>query len=222
MINNPFISIVPVKGENLVDREKEIAELSMLIYNALNKEIGPIIIKGYPGVGKTSIILHLISTLDKNVNVIYRYLDSDTLEYLSSLKLEDNRKYLIIIDDINNEDGFTKEKIASFHSLIKNLVKKCAVILIDNRKKDISTEVSFENLKVMEIKGLSYEDLKKVIINRLNTIRNRPSNDISPFSEKEIEEVYKKSGGNPRFALLILATLFDEKISHEEKIRNGS
>lgn len=209
-MKNPFLTIVPVEGEKLLDREQEIAELHLAVNRELKGDVGGIVVKGDPGVGKTSLVRYVLSTINSpNVNIVYRILDNDTVHFLATLKLD--RTYLIAIDDVNNEEGFADNKRIEFHNFLEENSSKVHFILIDNRKRDISKEIKIENLKIIELGGLSYEDIKNLVIDRLNTIRNKPSNDISPFTEKELKQVYEKTKGNPRFVLLILATLFDEK-----------
>ena len=86
-------------------------------------------------------------------------------------------------------------------------------MLIENRTEGIEKELEKQNKKFKryELNGLSKEDIRQIIINRLNTVRNTESESLEPFTQVEYEKIYKKSRGNPRIALLICSALYDQK-----------
>jgi predicted ATPase len=210
-MQNPFLYIVPSENEQIVNRERETAELHLAINKFLKLGGGVIVVKGAPGMGKTSLVKFVLNSLknEPGIKTAYFELDTLSLERLNELNIDPKYKYVIAIDDINNEEGFTPMQKARLRDLILKLASKVCLIVIENREKGIDKDLPQDRKEIVEIGGMPLQDIKQIIINRLNKIRNQPSNSIEPFKEKDIESAYRKSSGNIRMILLILAALFD-------------
>jgi predicted ATPase len=77
---------------------------------------------------------------------------------------------------------------------------------------DINKE--FKNLSdIHTIKPLIFPEIKELVSSRLNETRTKKSDSLAPFNEEDIREIWKKSRGNPRMVLLILANLYDIKMA---------
>lgn len=217
-MQNPFLYIVPSEHEQIVDRDVELAELHLAINKFING--GVIVVKGPPGIGKTSLVKYALNSLKKenNIRTAYFELNAATLERLNELAFDNRYKYIIAIDDINNEDGFTELQKNRLRNLISVVSEHACLILVENREEGIEkcvTCIQENKIQIIELKGLSFADIKQIIINRLNLIRRVASDSIEPFQEKDIETAYKKAEGNPRMILLILAAIFD-RINEEQ------
>ncbi|HLE06801.1 MAG TPA: hypothetical protein VI790_05575, partial [Candidatus Nanoarchaeia archaeon] len=64
----------------------------------------------------------------------------------------------------------------------------------------------------IKIPLLPFDDAKKLVLMRLNSVRKEPISDLSPFTEKELRMIWKKSSGNPRLLLLLLMPLYDQRM----------
>ena len=62
-------------------------------------------------------------------------------------------------------------------------------------------------------KAHCFHEVKELVLSRLNEVRTTKTNDLSPFNERELTDIWKKSRGNPRMILLILANFYDIKMA---------
>jgi archaellum biogenesis ATPase FlaH len=67
------------------------------------------------------------------------------------------------------------------------------------------------NVLVFDIPPLSFEDTQKMVALRLNEIRKKKSDSITPFTENEILQVWRTANGNPKMILLLCASLYEAK-----------
>jgi predicted ATPase len=217
LANNPFIAITSSGKEKVVDRVKERVELQLYINDAL-KDGKLIIIKGNPGAGKSTILNTLLRDLQKtkNIEIIKEEFTPSIYNKLRSISFNPAHKFIIIMDDFNNIELFDKTSQIKLIELMDELAKKACVILVENR--DEGVENDFKRLgkrfDKYELGGLQRSDLKQLIMDRLNSVRTVPRDNLDPFTEEEYDKIFKKSGGNPRIALLICSALFDQKESN--------
>jgi predicted ATPase len=212
--NNPFISITYSESDIVVDRTNERIELLMLINEAMEHG-GIIVLKGSPGMGKSTLINAVEKELkkSKSVDMIREEFTPAAYSKIRSLSINPTRKMVIEFDDFNNIEMLDKLSQQRVLDLLYNLSQKIAILIVENRETGIEKELKLQNkqFKMYQLDGLSKEDLKQIIINRLNSIRPAKSNSIEPFTEVEYEKIYKKAKGNPRIALLICSALYDQK-----------
>ena len=68
----------------------------------------------------------------------------------------------------------------------------------------------------IKIPKLNFDEIKELIINRLNESREQPRNDLTPFTEDELRKIHMKAKGNPRLTLLLLKPLYEQKMMLKE------
>lgn len=214
LANNPFIVITSSGHEKVVDRVKEKVELQMQINEALkNGKI--VVLKGSPGVGKSTLVNLIVNNLKKsqNVSVIREDFTPSVYNKLRSLNLGVIKKTLVILDDFNNVELLDKNSQEKVIKLMSELAEKAALLLIENRTEGVEKDFRRMHIEAVkfDITGLQRTDLRQLLTDRLNMVRDVPRDNIDPFTDDEFEKIYRKSGGNPRIALLICATLFDQK-----------
>jgi replication-associated recombination protein RarA len=214
LANNPFIVITSSGHEKVVDRVKEKVELQMQINEALkNGKI--VVLKGSPGVGKSTLVNLIVNNLKKsqNVSVIREDFTPSVYNKLRSLNLGVIKKTLVILDDFNNVELLDKNSQEKVIKLMSELAEKAALLLIENRTEGVEKDFRRMHIEAVkfDITGLQRTDLRQLLTDRLNMVRDVPRDNIDPFTDDEFEKIYRKSGGNPRIALLICAALFDQK-----------
>ncbi len=212
--DNPFISITFNENDIVVDRINEKVDLQMGISRILLSG-GVIVLKGKPGVGKSTLVGVILKDLKKSskIEVIREDFTPAVYNMIRKMNLRGQKKKLMILDDFNNLELVDKGSQEKMTDLIYSISSELSIVLIENR--DSGVEKDFKRLgrrfDEMELGGLSKEDLKRVIINRLNSVRKKRSDSIEPFTEDEYQKIYKKSEGNPRIALLICSAMYDQK-----------
>ena len=212
--SNPFISITYSNDDVVVDRVNERIEVLILINEAIGYG-GIVVIKGAPGTGKSTLLGTIEKELKKssNVEIIKEEFTPAVYNKIRNININTSKRLVVVLDDFNNIemlDNFNQQRVID---LLYNLGQKAAIILVENRIEGVEKELEKQNKKFKryELDGLSREDIKQIIINRLNTVRSTKSESLEPFTQVEYEKIYKKSRGNPRIALLICSALYDQK-----------
>ena len=212
--NNPFISITYSDNDTIVDRVNERIELLILINEAMDHG-GIIVLQGAPGIGKSTLISAIEKELNKSkdIEVIKEEFTPSVYNNIRNLNITNTKKIVIELDDFNNIEMLDKMSQQRVIDLLYNLSQKIAILIVENREEGIEKELKSQSkqFKKYQLEGLSKEDLKQIIINRLNSVRPTKSDSLEPFTEVEYEKIYKKARGNPRIALLICSALYDQK-----------
>ena len=199
MPENPFLYIVPKEEEKLIEFEGINVEN---IVEEINKG-GIILIVGEHGSGKSQLIRELIKrTNGKLIGFTTNIID----------EIRNTKEKILYIEDFDLINGFSVEKQKRIISLISDKSEMGTTFVIECTP-SIAKRFKFKNEREFYMPKLTLDAAKKIIIERLNTVREEKSNDISPFTEKEIEEAWKKSNGNPRMLLMLLSTLYDIKVN---------
>ncbi|MEM0143990.1 MAG: P-loop NTPase fold protein [Candidatus Parvarchaeum sp.] len=212
--NNPFISITYSGKDIIVDRVKERIELLILVNEAMEHG-GIIVLKGAPGMGKSTLLNAVEKELkkSKNVDTVKEEFTPAVYNKIRNLSINPARKMVIELDDFNNVEMLDKLSQQRVIDLLYNLSQKVGILLVENRDEGVESEFKKQSkqFKKYQLEGLSKEDIKQIIVNRLNSVRTTKSDSLEPFTEAEYEKIYKKSRGNPRIALLICSALYDQK-----------
>ncbi|MGC8533124.1 MAG: P-loop NTPase fold protein [Candidatus Parvarchaeum sp.] len=212
--NNPFISITYSENDTIVDRVNERVELLMLVNEAMERG-GVVVLKGAPGMGKSTLLNAVEKELkrSKNVDIMKEEFTPAVYNKIRNLNINPTKKMLVELDDFNNIEMLDKLSQQRVIDLLYNLSQKIAILIVENREEGIEKELKAQSkqFKKYQLNGLSKEDIKQIIINRLNLVRATKSDSLEPFTEAEYEKIYKKARGNPRIALLICSALYDQK-----------
>ena len=212
--DNPFVSITFNEKDIVVDRVNEKVDLQLAI-NKILASGGIIVLKGRPGAGKSTLIGVVLRDLRKSrkIDVVEEDFTPTVYNMIRSLDVHTQKRKLVILGDFNNIELIDKSSQQKIVDMIYSMSRNVAMILIENRDAGVEKEFkklgrNFENL---ELGGLSKSDLRKIVVNRLNSIKKKSSDSLEPFTEDEYEKIYRKSGGNPRIALLICSAIYDQK-----------
>ncbi len=215
--NNPFISITYSENDILVDRVNERIEILILINEAMEHG-GIIVLQGAPGMGKSTLLTAIEKELEKskNIDVIREEFTPMVYNKIRNLDIKPPKKLVIELDDFNNIEMLEKLSQQRVIDLLYNLSQKIAVLIVENREDGVEKALKSQSkqFKKYNLAGLSKEDLKQIVINRLNSVRAIKSDSLEPFTEAEYEKIYKKARGNPRIALLICSALYDQKTNN--------
>ena len=215
--DNPFISITYSKNDTVVDRVNERIELLILINEALDHG-GITVIKGAPGMGKSTLVGVLENELKKpnKIEIIKEEFTPVVYNKIRNLDVGIGKKVLLILDDFNNIEMIDKLSQQRVIDLIYNLSQRAAIMLVENRDDGVERELEKQgkNFRKYELKGLSKETMKQIVINRLNGGKNTRSESVTPFTNSEFDKIYNKSRGNPRIALLICSAMYDQKTNN--------
>lgn len=215
--NNPFISITSSEKDIIVDRANEKIELLILINEALEHG-GIIVLKGGPGMGKSTLLNAIEKELKKSSKISLTREEFTPAVYnkIRSLNVNHAKKTLLILDDFNNIEMLDRISQQRVIDLLYNLSQNISILIVENREGGVEKELEKQGRQFdkYSLEGLSREDLKKVVINRLNSVRERASDSLDPFSGAEYDRIYKKSRGNPRISLLICSALYDQKTNN--------
>ncbi len=211
---NPFISITYSKDDTIVDRVNERIELLILLNEAMDHG-GVIILKGAPGMGKSTLIGAVQNELEKSsrINIIKEEFTPTVYNEIRGIENSPEKKTLIILDDFNNIEMLDRLSQQKVIDMVYKISQNIAVMLIENRDEGVEKELETQGklFKKLTLGGLSKEDIKQVILNRLNIARKTKSDSLSPFNPIELDKIYKKAKGNPRITLLICSALYDQK-----------
>ena len=193
--NNPFISITYSDNDTIVDRVNERIELLILINEAMDHG-GIIVLQGAPGIGKSTLISAIEKELNKSkdIEVIKEEFTPSVYNNIRNLNITNTKKIVIELDDFNNIEMLDKMSQQRVIDLLYNLSQKIAILIVENRENGVEKELKAQSkqFKKYNISGLSKEDIKQIIINRLNSVRSKKSDSIEPFTEEEYEKIYKQ------------------------------
>jgi ABC-type lipoprotein export system ATPase subunit len=172
-----------------------------------------IILEGDYGSGKSLYFNRLYKRLKTKKDLIEF---SDGIITVLESKVPVKNKTLFI----NNFDllhGLTEPQVIKLSALIVKLLDEEMIILIACRKDTVNLLLKANPLlhsKVNRVKlpGLSFDEARELVINRLNESRKKKSNDLTPFNKNELELFWHKSNGNPRMLLMLLSPLYEQRM----------
>jgi hypothetical protein len=211
---NPFLFIVPRKKEEVINQEFA-KDLKRTAKECLRrKEL--IILEGAYGSGRT-LYSRLVEKDLKRRKVRVHFLRFSQLIHDEIRTLPTGKRIFVIIDDFDLSDAM---KDSSLREILRSIIERTKLgtsFMIactpDTRERLLSLEPELSiYARVLKIPPLSFERTKDLVISRLNEVRRRPSKSLEPFTEKEIEDVWRRADGNARLILLICSSLYDIKM----------
>jgi len=215
-MDNPFLFIVPRKDEKIINMKKFRENLRKELDKCIK---GGVIISlvGDYGSGKTLLLREVKRyAKQRNCEVIEFNVAHDILDKVFSLR-EEKKDVIVFIDQFDLLAGADEEHFKNILEALKGKTIEgmtFVITLTPSTLKYISKlDKGFYNmLRKFEIPPLSYEDARRLIIARLNEVREKKSDSLAPFTEEEVRELYEKSKGNPRLLLLLCSSLYDRKM----------
>lgn len=215
-MENPFLYIVPREKEKLINMEDFLDRLKKTVLSIL-KQGRIVVLQGGYGSGKTLLLQELEKQLPKKISVRHINIGQDIVNDVYSLK-EKKKDMVVFIDNADLFVGMGKDYLKKFIETIKSKsIEGITFVLTmnsDTFKTFSKMDRQFGNMvRKLEVPPLSYQDTKKLLISRLNEIREKDKESIEPFDEKELRSIYDKSNGNPRLFLLLCSTIYDKKMN---------
>jgi archaellum biogenesis ATPase FlaH len=215
-MENPFLYIVPRNGEQIVNMTEFLDRMKKTVTSTLRGGTVVVLLGEY-GSGKSLLISELKKHLSsKKIAIKEMDIGPDIIERVYSLK-EDKRDMVVVVDQVDLFVGMDKEYLKNFLNTIRVKAISGITFFMTMNKKTFEEfskiDKLFKNMtRTMEIPNLSYEHMKKLVVSRLNEIREKKSDSIEPFEEEELQSIWEKSSGNPRLILLLCSTLYDKKM----------
>lgn len=210
-MNNPFSNIVPRKNEEVINTDFIKAAADKIKAHFKDKKL--VVFEGDYGMGKTLYLWSIYKRLKTGKEFIRL---SDNLVNILRLKTP-VRNRTMIIDNFDLTEGLGDKQVYDLSEELLKLINGGTVVIIAARR-DIIRRIMQANpllrplVNKIKIPGLTFEEAKSLVIRRLNEERSAPSKSIKPFTENELEEIWRKSHGNPRTILMLCKYLYDQRM----------
>lgn len=172
-----------------------------LIYQNI-KDSKMTIISGKPGNGKTKIALEVLKELEQKDGYNSLCIRINGLELYTDIKtiLENKKKYIVFIDDINNLNG----------------LQSVVDLIITNKNKNIKILATVRDYLLNNVtkKLISYIEPKVFILNKMKDeeIINILENNYNVKNKSWQQKILKICNGNPRLAIMSFISIRDGKI----------
>jgi archaellum biogenesis ATPase FlaH len=213
---NPFLSIVPRRNEDIIDMVSIVNELKELAIKALNGDV-LIVLKGTYGSGKT-IIAEQISRILKKKKIDVRRMPctQEILNDVRSIPEERKKDIFVIIDGLDICMGMDETTINKFLNILMERSQKGLTFLMECTPEVLdlfnNTNPRFSSSsKIVDVTPMGYDEARELIVSRLNEIRAKKSDSIDPFTEEELKKYWKTSKGNPRMLLMLCQSIYDDR-----------
>jgi replication-associated recombination protein RarA len=212
---NPFLSIVPRKGEEMIGFNK--SKIDEFVTSILRGR-KLLLVGGEHGSGKSMITDYIKNKLPSNIRVHKLMFMVDLVNELRNIPFHGTpaEKTVVFIDKFELCDVIDDKKLEKILELIVERSESGVSFVISLTPKTtyrlFSLSEKFKNMaSIYTLPPLLYPQVVQLVISRLNEVRTKPVDSIKPFTDAELKNVYDKSRGNPRMILLILASLYDIK-----------
>lgn len=207
----------PQSIEQFVGQTHLLAPQKLLNRIISEKHLPSLILWGPPGTGKTTLALLLAQSIDAHVEKLSAVLASvkDIREIVTIAKerLKHNQKTVLFIDEIHR---FNKAQQDAFLPHVED----GTLILIGATTENPSFELNnalLSRTRVVVLKPLSFEDMKKIVNNALTDSKNGYGNFEINFSEDLQKQLIEISDGDARRCLNLLETLLEYAFAHQSE-----
>lgn len=213
---NPFMSIIPREQDNVFGRSAFFSDLKSGTEQAINGE-KILVIEGDPGTGKSAIMKKLQNLLEKNkIKVFMLDFAGDVLNEVRSLPVEKGKEIFVMIDRFELIDSMKEYEAKKLLELIIEFSEQGLTFLLATTDEGLKTAKKLSNefsgrTIAYHLPMLDYKHAKKMVVDRLNSVREKESESTAPFTDDELRQIWKKSGGNPRMMLMLCASLYEQK-----------
>ena len=213
---NPFLSIVPRRNENIIDMISVVNDLKELAMEALKGDV-LIVLKGTYGSGKTIISEQILKILKKKkIDVRRIACTQEILNDIRSIPEERKRDIFVVIDGLDICMGMDKATVDKFLNLLMERSHKGLTFLMECTPEVLDmfndTNSKFSGFsKVVNVAPMGYDEARELVVSRLNEIRKSRLDSIDPFTEEELKKYWKASRGNPRMLLMLCQSIYDDR-----------
>ncbi|MCD6576070.1 MAG: hypothetical protein J7K73_02845 [Nanoarchaeota archaeon] len=215
VVGNPFLDIMH-KGDEKVIMDKKALQKIKSLSKELAKNHIILFIAGDYGSGKSLVEKEIEKNIPRSFKKRKLIFSSDLIHELGKIPAEEilKKKLIVFIDKFELSDAISDEKLKKILDLILNTSKSGVAYVISCTPNTIARLFSISDelrkySKVYNVPALTFEQAKKLIIIRLNKVRKKKTNSISPFTESQLKNIWKASNGNPRMILLLCASLYE-------------
>ncbi len=219
MQDNPFLFITPrEKSDELIGRFDFYEKIKKTVLESLD-EHAIITINGDFGMGKSLFVEKVLAELSnkKMLKLITLDFSLNTLNDLRNIPSEKaaGKQIIVIIDRFELLLSLSNNLQEKIVQLMNDLCKAKITLIItssdDLLKKMAKMDAGLKKyFKVLEVPPISFDEAKKLAIQRLDEARSKGKGSLAPFTEDEVRKVYNNSKGNPRLILMLLASLYEE------------
>jgi len=221
-MKNPFIHITPRPKEEIIGAKNVLKDLSKGLNDVINSN-RILMLTGKPGSGRSLMTREFIKLIKKRKGLhVKEFSLSNRLIHDLNLCSAKKCRDFYIIKEFEFYESMDKDLLKKLINKIVNLNGKGIKFFLSTTSESVADILSLNDefkskARIITIPPLTLPEAKKLIISRLNEIR-KDKNSLSPFSEKEVTYIWKKSRGSPRMILMICASLFDAKMLIEEVV----
>jgi len=210
-MDNPFNLVVPRDEEELIN-EDFLKKLSADIKKRVSDRRF-IVLEGYYGTGKSLYLKRLYKRLKtKKQELDFTEVIVTVLEGKVPVK---NKS--LFIKNFDLMQGLNDDQVFRLAQAILKLTKEGMIILAACRKETLKKLYEANPLirsktNRIALPSLSFEQVRDLIIKRLNEFRPKPNESLEPFTISELRVIWRKAKGNPRLIMLLLAPLFEQRM----------
>jgi len=214
-MDNPFNLLVP-RDDELMINESFLKELSAKIKERV-KNRRFVVLEGDYGSGKSLYLKRLYKRLKTKKQML------DFTEVIITVlegKVPEKNKSLFILNfDLMN--GFNDDQVYRLSEALLKLTSEGMILLVGCRRETLKRLYEVNPLirsktNRLRVPSLSFDEVKELVLNRLNEVRPKSKDSLEPFSVKELKTVWRKANGNPRLIMLLLAPLYEQRMLLKE------
>lgn len=213
-MDNPFIE--SGFGGVIVGPQKKVLEDFTRNLTTLLKGKIVVAIVGSHGSGRTHFLKGISAILEKKkskIKPIYHSFTPDLLKKLASMPAEKSfkKEVVLLLDNLDFITELHPDLILKTSQILLNLSRNGFTIVAAMTKETLlrieQVDRDFKNsVDVLEIPSLTFSEAKQIVLERLK------SKSLSPFTESEIKDIWKKSNGNPKMILLFCSYMYKERM----------
>ncbi len=204
-MENPFT--LELQDENFFDEETW-SKIDTAAQTIDSRRGAIVIVVGEYGSGRSTIIKEILTRCKaKPFFIAGNYLDQVRL--IPNEAVEGNM--VAVIENAELLEGRLLKKIIEFVEKLSIAGVNFIIEMTPEKLVDWLTDHIKKNSVIIKVPKLTLEEAKKLLITRLNKVRE-PSPSLEPFSEEEVKMLWEKSKGNPKLFLMLAGAIYEAKV----------
>jgi len=214
-MTNPFSDIEHRGHTDIVLNKKALSQIKE-ITKELVKKHSILIISGEHGSGKSLVEKEIECDMPKGYKIKKFEFTKDLESELRGIPLATlkQKKLIVEIDHFELSEVIDDHKLKRILDMVEVSAKSGVGYIISCTPETVrriqEVAPNYKKIaKVYKTPAYTYEQARKIVVSRLNTIRPKKSDSIEPFTEYQLKSIWQKSNGNPKMILLLCGTLYD-------------